>query len=260
METDIELEGAVESIEERAERKRTAENIEARVSKARTKANSVNDDLQTLEALLRDLTYYRQVLDGVVNPNREPRSVDDALDDARAAVREDGSAFVDRLVGSVEESSDRDVSAATERIDDAIDSVDAAIEDVKGSLREHRSKWEANISSARDLQHLLGTANDDFLDTVEWIEELVTDKVWDPSNNADVVCREWENATAQWREHQDLQDLSAYQETHDLSDGTIDALRKLDTQSTLTLEQVDLAALEEMKAIEDLSEAVELQI
>lgn len=260
MTTDIQLERAVDSIESRAERKRTAENIEARVSNAQTKAESVNADLKALADELEELAYYRQVLHGVVEPNREPSSIEDALEDATAAVQEDPSAYVDRLVGSVEESGDLDVDPMAERIDDAIDSVETAIDDVRGSLRNHESAWEDKLSSARDLQQLLGTANDDFVNTVKWIEEIVTDKVWDPSNSADVVCREWDNATTQWRQHQELQDLSAYQKTHGLSDRTIDALRQLDSQSTLTLANVDLDALEEMKQIEELADAVELQI
>lgn len=260
MATESELGRTIDSIEQQAERKKTAENLEERVATARTKARSVNSDLQSLTDAVEDLQFYRKVLNGIVDPDAEPESVVNALEEAAKAVEEDHDEYIDLLVSDVKDSDTADVGQLQTRIKTATTAVESAIEDVKSELRQHRSEWEGKLSSARELQKIIGAGSEEFTTTVEWIETIVSKKIWEPSNSATAVCTEWENAIKQWRQHQELQDLSSFKKTHNLSDKTVDALKRLDSRSNLTLANVDLDVLEEMKRIDELSEAVELQI
>lgn len=260
MATESKLGRTIDSIEQQAERKKTAENLEERVATAQTKARSVNSDLQSLVDVVENLQFYRQVLNGIVGSDSEPDSVTNALEEAAEAVEVDKDEYADLLVSDVKDSNTADIDELQTRINDATTSVENATEDVKSKLREHRSEWEDKLSSARELQKIIGAGSDEFTTTVEWIETIVSKKIWDPANSATAICTEWENAIEQWRQHQELQDLSSFKETHNLSDKTVDALKRLDSRSNLTLANVDLDVLEEMKRIDELSEAVELQI
>lgn len=260
MATESELGRTIDSIEQQAERKKTSENLEDRVTTARAKARSVNSDLQSLADAVEVLQFYREVLNCIVDPDSEPESVSNALEEAAEAVQEGHDEYADLLVNDVKDSNAADVGQLQTRIKAATTSVESAIEDVKSELRQHRSEWEKKLSSARELQKIIGAGSEEFTTTVGWIETIVSTKIWEPSNSATAVCTEWENAIEQWRQHQELQDLSSFKKTHNLSDKTVDALKRLDSRSNLTLANVDLDVLEEMKRIDELSEAVELQI
>lgn len=250
---------AVTAIEEKAARKEQAENIDQKVTTARRTVSSLNSDISELTEAVRHLQFYRQILAEMFEED-VPRSVKSALDEAEAAVQLEQSAIVNGLVESPGGDPGTPVAELQRDVSDAKSSVKEVEERVKDIMRAQRNAWRDRLSSARELQGIIGEQNDEFARTVEWIEEIIENKIWNPDSSASAVVREWENATDQWRNHQDLQGLDAFQQTHDLSDDAIGEIEKLSASSDLTLADVDIDVLRELKSIEQLAEAVNLSI
>lgn len=259
MTTTRSLAEAVDAIGEKADRKEKAENIDKKVATALGTLSSLNDDVEELAEAVETLQFYRQILDGMFSGS-EPPGVRSALDEAESAVRADKSEIVNALVENVDGERGTPINEIRKDVTGATSSVNEAIESVKNRLRGHQDEWEDRLSSARDLQKIIGEQNDEFARTISWLEEIVTTNMWKPEQTASTVVTHWENATNQWENHQDLQGLDAFQETHDLSDDAVQAVERLSSSSNLTLSDVNVDVLAELKGIDQLAEAVELSI
>lgn len=252
------LSEAVESIEEKTEWKETAENIEEKVATAQGTATQLNNQLSGLADAVEDLQFYRQLLVEMFDHD-VPTEVHTSLEGAESAIEADKSTVVQGLVDDPSGNSGS-IPQLKSDISGATSTVQSATESVKELLREHRRSWEERLQSARELQRIIGRQNDEFTRTVGWLEQIVSEKMWNTDLAASTVIQEWENATAQWSDHQDLQGLEAFKESHNLSDDTIDAVGSLSSRDNLTLAEVDIEVLEELKEIDQLADAVQLSI
>lgn len=253
------LTNTVEKIKEQADRKETAENIDEKVATARGVVSNLNSDTKQLAEAVETLQFYRQLLDELFEGN-EPPGVQSALTEAEAAVQPDQSVVIDAVVENTNGGRGTQINEIRKDVTAATASVEDATESVKDGLRRYQNEWEQRLTSARDLQQIIGEQNDEFAKTVGWLEEIITKKMWDPDIPASTVVTNWDNATAQWEDHQDLQGLEAFKETHGLSDDSIKAVERLRSRSNLTLADVDVDVLHELKEIDQLAEAVELNI
>lgn len=253
------LSEAVEAIEKQADRKEKAENIDEKVAAAQGTVSNLNGDVRDLAEAVETLQFYRQLLDEMFGGS-EPPGVRSALDEAETAVRSDKADVVDGLVENTGGGRGTPINELRKDVTAATSSVNKETESVKERLRGYESAWEERLSSARDLQEIIGGQNDEFAKTVSWLEEIVTTNMWEPERTASTVITNWENATKQWENHQDLQGLDAFQETHGLSDDAVEAVERLSSRSSLTLADVDVDVLRELKGIDQLSNAVELSI
>lgn len=253
------LSEAVEAIEEQAERKEASEKVDEKVAAAQGTVASLEDDVRDLAAAVRDLQFHRQILIEMFDAD-QPGRVQPALEEARAAVDADRSQVVEGLIEDSQSGQGAAIEAVRSDISEAITSVNEAEDVLKDRLRGYQTEWEQRLSSARDLQDIIGDQNEQFVQTVDWLEEIVAEKMWETDHTAGSIVSEWENATAQWEDHQDLQGLDAFQRTHGLSDDAISAVERLSSHSNLTLADVDIDVLEELKQIDPLATAVELEI
>ena len=89
---------------------------------------------------------------------------------------------------------------------------------------------------------------------------MLNRELTDSDESGETFVRQWERATSDWEQHQSLQSFDAFQEEHDLSDSTVDDIRKLSKSEQLTLDDVSLASLEEMKSVDELESAVKLSL
>lgn len=253
------LSEAVEAIEEQTDRKETAENIEEKIATAKGTVSNLNGDVEDLAEAVETIQFYRRLLDEMFGGD-EPPGVQSALDEVEAAVQSDNQDIVDALVENTEGGPGTPINEVRKDVTAATSSVQQATESVKDRLRGYQTEWEEQLSSARDLQEIIGGQNDQFARTVSWLEEIITTKMWSPDRSASTVIFNWENATSQWENHQDLQGLDAFQKTHGLSDDAVEAVERLSSPSSLTLSDVDIEVLRELKSIDQLSDAVELSI
>lgn len=246
------LSETVASIESKAERKRQAENIESDVNRAHEALGRLNHNLEELADAVAALQFYREILLEAFDGD-DPVKVGPALDRAEAVIQKDQ----DAMVRTLREGEGETVRA---EIADSIDDVKAARRAVRNRLEdEHWSEWNDRLSSARELQAILGSDNLEFNNTLDWLEELLEREMQNPDQSASSVVKQWERAVEQWEEHQDLQGISKFQETYGISDDAVDTIRTLSQDST-TLGAVDVTVLEELKQIPELADAISLEI
>jgi hypothetical protein len=262
------LSEAVNQIERQATRKENAENIDEKIEAARERASNLNGDVNDLADAVGNLQFYRRVLlesfeDDLLDSTfgqPEPVSVIPALEEAEEAVQYDQEEIVDRLIESTGPKGSTPVDEVRRDVTGAKTSVDDAIEDVKDRLRTCENEWEDRIERAHQLQEIVGEIDESFSGTLDWMERLIKKDMWDTTKSASTVVNEWHNARNQWEEHQDLQGLDSFQRTHGLSDDAIAAVERLSSHSNLTLADVDVGVLEELKQVDQLAEAVDLSI
>lgn len=249
---DRDLSAVVSDIEAKAERKDRANTLERQLEEARGSLRGVNRELNDLEQSLSELLFYRDVVFGAFDPSRQ-FGVDQAVAEITEVVTYSDDDLVDKLLASEIEQYRGDVR-------DAEATVSSVSDELVRYLDEKRSEWLDRVNRARELQQIIGASQNDFATTVDWIEELITTKMRNPSNSPSAVIREWENATEQWEQHQELQDLSAYQDKHDLSDDSIEVIQSLSQSSTVTLDAIDRQVLEELQSVDDLAESITLRL
>ncbi|WP_267644028.1 hypothetical protein [Haloarchaeobius amylolyticus] len=246
------LSKTVERIESKAAQKDEADNVEDRVERAQTTVARINTELRDLAEAIEHLQFYRQILleafDGT-----EPPIVRRALDDAEAVITKDRREMVSVLRDGNPEEFRKQVSEATEKVKDARQSVYQRLKD------DHWSEWNEKIASARELQRILGSSDTKFDKTIKWTHSIVTQKMQNPDKSAAGIVQEWENAKTQWENHQDMQGISQFQQSHGISDEAVDEIRTL-SQGSTTLAEVDLEILRELKDIPELAKSISLEI
>lgn len=251
-ENDQHLMTAVSTIEENAEKARRAKNVDQQVRSARTDIKSINSELDDLEQSVDRLQFYREVVFEAFDPDQR-FGADEALADASDVVAVDSDALIQRLLSDGIEQYRAEIRDAEANVSDATD-------ELKSYLEDRQAEWSDRISRARELQRIIGATGNDFDTTINWIERLITQRMWNPEKVAASVVQKWENATDQWEEHQDLQDLSAYQREHNLSDETIDVIESLSQSTSVTLSDVDEQTVSELQSVDELADSITLRI
>lgn len=245
------LDDAVSRIETQAKRQEDAKNVDQKVETARQTANRVNDAMKTLKQAVAELQFYREIADeafGHTEPTAAP-----ALEEARDAVRPDKAAFVTAL-------HDEKVTQLKAQVSQATKKVESARDELKKHIDQERKDWRSDLSSARRLQNIIGTPNEQFASTINWMDRIVSQDMLNPEKSASRVVTEWNNALAQWEEHQDLQGLDPFKEKHNLSDKTVTVIENLKRGDQLTLNDIDTEVLTELKRVPELASAVGLSI
>ena len=246
------LSAAVSHIEEQAERKENAKNIETRVESADQSLRGINRALEDLASAVEELQFYRRILDEGFGSS-VPSAVDLALQQAEDVVNTDREALVEDLQNGSPE-------AFRDEITDAVDAVESAQNQVESYLRDHYwSEWEDKISSAREVQRIVGDQNDEFGAVIDDIDRHINNHMQDHTQNAKHVVSGWKKSRSEWERHQDLQGLDAFQEEHNLSDEAIENIQKL-SQDSVALAEIDIEVLRELKNIPDLERAIDLEI
>ncbi|MFA9427071.1 hypothetical protein [Natronorubrum sp. A-ect3] len=246
------LADAASQIEQKAKNKEDAENVDAKAKSAQRSLERLNKELEELAEAVSKLQFYRRLLREAFSHSDNLPSVTSALEQAEAATERDRNEVTHKLV-------DLDTARLQQEISDATDEVEEATETVKDELREYWSDWDDRLSSARELQRIIGQQEDKFAQTVNWLERLVHQGMQNPAKNASSIVNEWENASKQWKNNESLQGLSAFKQTHGLDDETVDVIRQL-SQDSVHLSDVDMDVLQELKQVTDLADAVELKI
>lgn len=242
----------VDSIETKAERKGQIDDIDSELDRAHEALGRINDEVVDLAEAVRHLQFYREILAEAFDGD-EPPKVQTALDSASDAIEKD----TDGMVRSLR---DGEPERVRSNISDSIDEVERAKRQVKTKLKEeHWSVWNERLTSAKELQQILGSSNSDFETTLNWIDSLVNSEMQNPEQRASRVVEQWERAEKQWEEHQDLQGLSKFQETYGISDEAVETIRTL-SQGSTTLGAVDIEILGELKKIDELADAISLEI
>lgn len=269
---------AVDALEDKAREHKQAQNTQYHVSVARHNISEVNDEIDDLAERLRDLKYYKTVLEeafGGSAPSMTGSAVqvaekavevtqEDLLENVQSDDMGDGNTELDDLgadgQSDLEVQLTPDVETHIKQIRSAKKQVRNVTETIEGQLDSKRSEWSTKVAAAEELQKILGRQDSDFARTLNHMHTLLTRELMDSSGSATSFVSKWDNATSDWGKHQSLQSFDDFQEKHDLSDSTIEDVKTLSKSQQLTLADVSLDSLEEMKRVDELESAVELNL
>ncbi|NEU59129.1 hypothetical protein [Halorussus sp. MSC15.2] len=248
---------AVEALDDKAKEHKQAQNTKYHVSVARSNISEINSEFDELATRLRDLKYYKTVLEeafGGSAPTMTAGAVQ-AIENATGVTQDD-------LLENVQSDDvgENEVETHLKQIRSAKKQVKSVIQTIENQLESERSAWTTKVEAAEELQKILGGQNADFSRTLNHMHSLLTRELMDTSGSASNFVSEWENATSDWEKHQSLQSFDDFQEKHDLSDDTIEDVKTLSKSQKLTLADVSMETLEEMKRVDEFESAVELSL
>ncbi|ESP86829.1 hypothetical protein [Candidatus Halobonum tyrrellensis] len=260
------LESAVEKIEETTARKRNAENIDQKVERAGMLVSTLERDVNALEDSVRKLQFYREILDsgfGIEPPgdaaiSRARSSITKTSDELVSVLVEDG--LDQQRTSSGKLSGGPQYDRYRDEISDAKDDVDKATDHARERYRSKREEWKEKLNSAQDLLYALGSQERDFSNTISWLRTIITNEMDDPSNSASSVVQKWQNARKKWEESEELHDTTSFQEEHGISDETMETILNLNQRTDMTLADIELSTLRELKSIPQLAESVKIEI
>ncbi|QCW03962.1 hypothetical protein [Natrinema pallidum] len=266
----------VRALEDKAKEHKQAENTQFHVSVARHNISEVNGELDDLVESLEDLRYYKTVLEQAFDGSA-PTMTSSAVQAAEKAVKTTQDDLLENVqsgevgddeadLDSDEDQSDLEVQLTSEvqkqiqQIQSAKRQVDNVRETIEGELETEQDEWNEKVNAAEELQKILGGQNGDFSRTLNHMHKLLNRKLMKPTGTGSAFVSKWENAVSNWEEHQSLQSFEDFQEKHDLSDSTVEDVKTLSKSQQLTLADVSLDSLEEMKRVDELESAVELSL
>jgi len=263
-----------DALEDKAREHKQAQNTEYHVSVARHNVREINSELEDLEDSLRDLRYYKTVFVDAFDGSA-PTMVNSAVQAAENAVEVTQSGLLSNIQNSAMDEAETvleedltgleveltpEVKKQRSQIRSAKQMIDNVSENIQTKLESKRETWSRRVSAAEELQMILGSQNSDFARTLNHMHGLLTRDMMDSSESASRFVSEWANATDNWEEHQSLQSFDDFKQKHDLSDSTIEDVKTLSRSQQLTLANVSIDTLEQMKRVDELESAVELSL
>lgn len=265
---------AVDALEDKAREHKQAQNTQYHVEVARHNIREINSELDDLEESLRDLRYYKTVLEDAFDgsaptmlnsavqaaENAVEVTQDELLANVQSSEMDEGETVLEEDLTGLEVELTPEVEKHRSQIRTAKRQVENVSENIQSKLESKRDTWSTRVSAAEELQKILGSQNSDFARTLNHMYQLLTQDLMDSSGSASRFVSEWENATDSWEKHQSLQSFDDFKEKHDLSDSTIEDVKTLSKSQQLTLADVSMETLEEMKRVDELESAVELSL
>lgn len=266
----------VEALEDKATKQKQAENTQYHVSVAQHNIREVNKELDGLISVLRELQYYKTVLEEAFDGS-VPTVVSSAVQAAEKAIESNQEHLLEDvqsgLIGDGETAvgtdSDHDnleveitpkISEQISQIQSAKQMVENVTEQIEGQLESKQTAWSTKVSAAEELQKILGGQDGDFARTLNHMHTLLTRELMEPSGSASNFVSQWTTAVGNWEQHQSLQSFDDFQAKHDLSDSTVEDVKTLSQSEQLTLADVSLETIEEMKRVDELESAIELSL
>ncbi len=265
----------VETLEDKANKHKQAENTKFYVSVARHNIREVNREVDTLVKSLKDLQYYKTVFEEAFDGSA-PVTTSSAVQAAEKAIETTQEGLLENIqsnivgddsnFGTDDSSGDPEVQLTTEvetqigQIDSAKRQIKNVTEQIESQLESKRKEWSTKVSAAEELQKILGGQNKDFSRALNRMHKLLTRELMDSSNSAANFVSKWENEVNNWEKHQSLQSFDDFQEKHNLSSSTIEDVKTLSKSRELTLADVSLETVEEMKRVDELESAINLSL
>ena len=267
----------VDALTQKAREHKQAENTQYHVSVARHNIREVNSELDDLAARLRDLRYYKTVLERAFDGSA-PTMTGNVVQMATKVSDVSQSELLNNVQSENVDGGETDlandsggsrdiaveltpaVETHISQIRSAKTQVKQVTDSIETDLKTKQQTWTTKVSAAEELQRILGGQNKDFARTLNHMQALLNRKLLDSSGRASSFVSEWKNAIKNWEEHQSLQSFDDFQAKHDLSDETVEDVKTLSKSQTLTLADVSLETLKEMKRVDELEAAVKLSL
>jgi hypothetical protein len=263
-------------LEDKTKNHKQAKNTQFHVSVARHNIDEVNSELDDIVESLEHLRYYKTVLEDAFD-GTAPTMVNSAIQAAEKVVETTQADLLENVQsgevgdGEIDLASNDDtrnpevqltseINKQIEQIQSVKRQVDNVTGTIKRQLESKRDEWSEKVGAAEELQKILGSQNEDFSRTLSHMYQLLTNDLMNSSGTGVRFVSKWTAAVGNWVEHQSLQSFDDFQRRHDLSDSTVTDVKALSRSKQLTLADVSIASLEEMKRVDEMESAVELSL
>jgi DNA phosphorothioation-dependent restriction protein DptG len=132
-----------------------------------------------------------------------------------------------------------------------------AQDDVEEDIREFESDWLNTLSSAKEVQKLVGESKERNRAMNE-IEYFVTDEIWDNSKDINQLINTWESLEQTWREVR--VDWEQFQKENSLNDQTIGLLKDLADGDEVSFSRMTDDVAEEILSVSELKNVLKVTI
>lgn len=250
---EVELKSKIDELEAKSKRIRSAKNVESKLTSARNSIKQLNRELDSLEETANELAFYVEILETVFDGER-PSEVEQAISTAQRTADIDDEDVLD--AAGQQDFSDlfNAVQKAEGELEGAIDQVDERI------TQNYQSPWVDELSSARDLNRIIGGGDDKFLDIISSMKSFLSQAIWDSTNVPQTLSARWERLLDEWEANSGKHGWESFREEHGLSGKTIKELKQFTTKDTVRLSDLSLTTLKEVKQVDELESALQVEL
>lgn len=251
-ESKMHLETVIEELESKADDYEEVENYETKKEQYLSRLSSIENSLVRLERRLESMEFLAGVLTEVHERDLPPGGeVQAARESARSVLDRDENDFYDLVADAREDQYEQKIQQKISKISDADDAV-------KAELRTVESEWKENVSSARNVQKLVGESRE-MSRTLNEIEQFVTRKMWENNGGVPALEFDWNDLMETWNGGTGV-GWESFQREHGLSDETLAVLKDLASEREIKLDELDEDTATEMLSVDPLRNVVTLRI
>jgi hypothetical protein len=250
--SDETLDAVVSDIESKADDYDEVEHYETKKRDFLNSLSSVESSLGRLERRIESMEFLAGVLTEV---HDEALPVGGEVESARNSIRStldrDRDDFYDLVAEGREDQYEQKVEQSMKKVSTANDALEA-------NLREVQDEWVESVETARSVQKLVGGSRE-MSETLGEIEQFVTRRMWDESEDLSTLEFVWENLMEKWDEGEGV-DWGTFQDEHNMRDETIDVLKRLASEGEIKLGELNEVIVEDMLSVGPLRSVVKLSI
>lgn len=243
------LDDKISEIESKAEEYKKSENYEATKQEYLNRLSTIENSLTSLKQRSKNLEFFGSVLTEVIGQENH-QAVEDAKRSSVTVTNRD----VDDFWEMVDEGK---TDQYTQKIQQTRSEIKKAQNDVEEDIREFESDWLNTISSAKELQKLVGESKKRNRAMNE-IEYFVTDELWDDSKDINQLINTWESLEQTWSQVEI--DWEQFQKENSLSNQTIDLLKDLADGDELSFRRMTDDVAEEILSVPKLKNVLKITI
>ncbi|WP_415380501.1 hypothetical protein [Halosimplex sp. TS25] len=245
------LESKVSEIESKADEYENRENIDKRLEAAKTNLDSHNNTLRRFGSKVETFERKARILEKVLE-----EEVPDEVETIRRRIQDDVCVpkpdLIDTLSGS-----EPDLGEMTEQVRALQDDIESVTSKVQDRIDKERKRWQSDISTARGVQRIVSEDAS--------AEELLKDMKMFLDRTLASDMKDVASLKSEWRGYKESfenieTDWDTFQEKHDLSDETIELLKKLSKSSEVPLSKASDTVINEMNKVEAIQRNVDLSI
>ncbi|KAB1184760.1 MULTISPECIES: hypothetical protein [Haloferax] len=243
----------VEACEEKSNNIAVAKNTEAEVESATRDIRRLNQKLETLEGTAKELAFHVAVLEKVFD-DTAPAAVNRAIETAEQAADISDDVLIEHANKGSIVSLEQAVDDAESQLGTA---TDKTITKIDGT---HRDGWKAKLSSARELNQIIGGGDNEFISFIDTMRSFLDQSIRNTQENPHSLAVRWDSLTDRWEQNTEKHGWEAFQTQHELKDKTIEELKRFTDDKPVRLSDLSMETLREVKQVPELEQALQLEL
>lgn len=244
------LASKLDKLEQKASEYETRTNTGQRVEKARQDLDDLNRELQKLKTSLEDFERQAGILSQVFD---EELPAD--VPNAREKVRTVALLPQDDILDIIDDSS-RSLAGHVDEVRDTRELVDGAGRVITNQLKTVRQDKLSEAETAESIQKIVGE-DPDAMDTISRYRSFLN-SILNPTDSVNRLESQWQGLEKAF-ENLDT-DWEGFRVRHDLSQQTIEDLKKLSREGKVDLDELSDASVTEMLDVPELRSTIKVSL